>query len=416
MNSGARQVYRFDEFELESDGPGLYYRGELVETGGTKMLRVLGVFLRNPNHLVSHDDVLNEVWGEGNSDAMSDNVNQYVAQLRRVLSKFEPDRSYFTNKKGRGYIFNGDVRIGGVDTQPATVAPEPQHAAPSDPAIDDSHVADSRSGRRFFRPLYVAAAGALIIIAVLGYSLFPWRDHDAEIRRVVRESQMYESLVLYRQPASFKAGDLDKYWTADLGEHANYDGSRIREAVLKMVDEGRRYGDESRCDQFEFQTIEIDATNKMAVVTTLEKWFVAVYKKDGELFRNRTVGPYFVSYIVRNIDGRWLVEKSTTGRVGRPTPRLDKSEESSERGGDKEFFFPITGQDFEPATVFIQAVGPGCPEIKPCKISNTFLLENAQLSDMLLDGLPMTLASGQFKIVAHNGDSQPSNPVYLNVP
>jgi hypothetical protein len=148
----------------------------------------------------------------------------------------------------------------------------------------------------------------------------------------------------------------------------------------------------------------------------LEKWFVAVYQADGTLQRNRTIGPYFVSYILRKIDGRWLIEKSNTGRVIRPTPRLDAIEPTSDLKAGHEFHVKITGQDFEAEMVLIEVVGPGCPESMPCRISNKILLENAKITTATLDRVPLTLASGEFTITARNSDSQPSNPVYLKVP
>ena len=183
-----------------------------------------------------------------------------------------------------------------------------------------------------------------------------------------------------------------------------------------MREDGRRYGDETKCEQFEFQSVEINRDENFAVVKTLEKWFIAVYFNDGTLQKNKYVGPYFVSYVLRKIDGQWLIEKSTTARLSRPTPRLANIETKSDIKSKKQFFVKITGQDFEAETVYIEVTGEGCPEIKPCKVSNSALRENSKLTENELDDVPLTLASGSFKITVHNADSQASNAVYLDVP
>lgn len=242
-------------------------------------------------------------------------------------------------------------------------------------------------------------------------------DYDEEqIRKVVADSQEYESLVLYKNPGAFTEEQLDKFWTAEPDVTSNADRNRIRQAVKKLADEGRRYGDETRCEQFEFQSVEINADKNFAVVRTLEKWFIAAYFADGTLQKNKHVGPYFVSYLVRKVDGRWLIEKSNTARVNRPTPRLSDIETDSEIKPGRQFFARLTGQDFEAETVHIEIFGGGCPVNKPCKISNVALRENSKLTETALHDVPLTLDSGDFRVVVRNGDSPESNPVHLKVP
>ena len=132
--------------------------------------------------------------------------------------------------------------------------------------------------------------------------------------------------------------------------------------------------------------------------------------------KNKYVGPYFVSYILRKVNGRWLIEKSTTARMNRPTPLVSGIEAISEIKPGRQFFVKITGQDFEAETVSIEVVGEGCPESRPCKVPNTVLRENSKLTDIALDNVPLTLTSGDFQIVVHNGDSPASNTWSVKVP
>jgi len=187
----------------------------------------------------------------------------------------------------------------------------------------------SRNGRRagdekafapsFFQTrLYLSVLFSIFLLFLLAHFWFSPND-EQKIKRVVEESQKFESLVLYANPQSFEDARLAAYWLPETDFNADFDIKKIRAGVQRLKDEGKYYGKESKCEQFEFQSIEINETNDFAVVKTLEKWFVAEYQKDGTLLKNKTVGPYFVIYTVRKIDGQWLVEKSNTARA-KPTP------------------------------------------------------------------------------------------------
>ena len=233
---------------------------------------------------------------------------------------------------------------------------------------------------------------------------------------MVKESQLFESLVLYKDPVSFKETDLDKFWTPELDVNSNYDRGTIRQAAAKLVDEGKRYGDETKCEQFDFQSVEVNANKDMAVVKTLEKWFIAVYGADGKPIKNRTVGPYFVSYVLRKIEGRWLIEKSNTGRATPSPPHLTNVVTTTEAAGGRQFFIRITGENFLDEIVQIKITGEGCSESNPCTVSNRDLREHSKISGTVIENVPLTLASGEFQIVALNGESQASNPIQLTVP
>ncbi len=415
MSSEPPTVFTFDDFRLDTDGPALYHRDRLIDGGGKKMLEVLAVFLRKPNSLVSYNELIDSVWGEGNSRISSDNLNQYVRQIRKVLSTYEPDRVYFSNKKGRGYEFTADVE---------TVTPvieDPGSGA--HPVSTDIHYqspatvpAAGRSTYGFGRSGVIFAVFALLLIGSFGFWMYASPNDDEEIRRIVKESQVYESLVLYKEPQEFREENLDQYWTPDLDLTANYDRRRIRESVKNLIRESRKYGDGTKCVRLDFQSVEISKDKSLATVRTLEEWFLAVYNADGTPLRNRTVGPYFVDYILKKHDGRWLIEKSTSASVIRPRPQLAHVNSPGQVEAGKEFRIDITGQDIEPQSVLVEIVGPGCPEVKPCRISNEILRTHAKVSAISLTSVPLTLASGEFQVFLYNADSQPSVPAILTVP
>jgi DNA-binding winged helix-turn-helix (wHTH) protein len=390
----------------------LYCRGELVKTVDRKSLQVLAVLVRRPGEVVSYDEIIDEVWSDNHFGVTSARVNQYVSKLQKLFTACDPNVKYFENIKGRGYRFI-----------PQPPAPPETIASPG--VSDDKGLSAAEWNQKTVAPnststrrTWLISAFAALAVCSLTAAAWVWsrEDERTAVERVLRESQHYESLVLYKHPAAFKEEDLDKYWAPASEALPNPDRLRIRDAVRKMAAEGLRYGDETRSEQFDIQELNIDKDGTTATARTLEKWFVAVYGTDGTLHKNRTIGPYFVNYILRKINGRWLVEKSTTARVARPIPHLTDVEAVTAPIHGQEFLVRITGKDIEPTTVYLEVVGPGCPDSKPCKVPNSALLERSKLSDAAMENVPLTLATGEFRIVAYNGDSKASNPVYLRVP
>ncbi|MFN0141779.1 MAG: transcriptional regulator [Pyrinomonadaceae bacterium] len=430
MNARSPLVYEFDDFQLDADNLALYHRGRLIEEDSKKMLEVLSVLLRNQNKLVSYNEIIDEVWGDETFGVYPDRINQYVSQLRRVLVQYEPDLIYFKNRKGRGYIFTGEVskveeeNVG--HKAEVTGAPvgeslgqtdhltEKVPSAPPLAETDDGSEKASTAARRF-KYVYFLIGATLVFLAITYWTMYRQNDEE-EVRRVVRESQMFETLVLYKQPERFLESDLDKYWTAELQTGGNSDRVRIRATVQKLLAESRQYGNESKNVQFRFEAVNITESGEEATVRTFEEWQTANYLTDGSLIKISPIGPYFVDYLLRKVDGRWLVEKSTTARTVRPTPRLDTIAIFTPPVAGKEFHIDLTGADIEPMTIYLEITGTGCPKVKPCPITNDILLKYAPPTETGLQRVPLTLASGEFEIVARNGDSKPSNSLKLSVP
>ena len=399
-----REKYSFDEFLWDASVPALYYKGELIGDGGKRTIQVLGVLLRHPNKLVSHQQVLDDVWGEDNVNVTPDNVHQAISQLRKLLRSYNSEADYFKSKKGIGYSFVGEVSdVSEVDDAAARSA---------------RIAADLPTAKRRFPPrlAWVFIAGGVLVMLAVGAAWRYWSEPEAEIKRLISDSQSYESLVLYEDPAAFKETDLDKYWTSDLDSVANNDRSRIRSTLKLLLDRGYHYGPETRCDRMEFQWVKLNGDGDFAAVRTLEKWSTASYANDGRLLANRTIGPYFVDYSVRRVNGLWLIERSTTGRVIRPQPQIGTIEPISPPHGGEPFLVRLTGTDFQPDAIYLEIFGPGCPDSNPCAVPNPTLRETAALSDQVLDNVSLLLNSGTFRIVARNGDSTPSDPITLSVP
>ena len=405
------KIHTFDDFRFDAQRFALYHKDKLVTDGDKKTMQVLAVLLNNPNNLTAHEEIIEKVWQDNPHGATSARIGQYIKRLRKIFAELAPEKEYIENLKGRGYLFIGDVFSDAPET--ADVETALPDNMPKGESVSDEKLVSRFSVRRF---ALVSAIAGLCFLIVLSAWAWSAKNDEEEIKREIKESQLYESLVLYKNPAAFREEMLDKYWLTEADVNINTDRNRIREAVQKLNTEGRRYGEETKCEQFEFQSIEINQNKDFAVVKTLEKWFIAIYFNDGSLQKNKTVGPYFVSYLLRKNGGEWRIEKSTTARVSRPKPRLTDIQPTSEIKSKQQFFVKITGQDFEPETVYLEVVGEGCPEIKPCKVPNSALRENSILTETALENVPLTLATGNFRITVRNGDSTHSNPVQLAVP
>jgi len=393
---------RFGEFEFDPERFALYCGGELLRVE-KKALEVLAVLIRSPRKLTTTQEIIDTVWPDNPHGITPTHVAQNISKLRKAFEERMPGSTFIETVKGSGFVFAYDVllRISGEMKIPIL---------PSTETTDGQNVEHS-----YRKWLFIGVP----VIFVVALAAIAWMWHgesaESEIKRVVEESQRFESLVLYKNPTAFKEEDLDKYWLSDQDANSNFDRRRIRDSVLKLVSDGRHYGDETKNEQFEFQSVEINSDGDFAAVRTLEEWFVSAYFDDGTLQKIRTIGPYFVDYTVRKVDGRWLIEKSTTARVNRPIPRLAHIDTISEAVAGKQFFVRITGQDIEPETVSLEITGPGCPESRVCKVPNSALRDHSKMSDSMLDNVPLTLASGEFKIAIRNGDSRTSESFPLTV-
>lgn len=407
MNRALGRKYRFGPFEFEADRYALYHHGELIKVE-RKALGVLDVLIREPHKLIPAQEIIEEVWRDNPHGITPMHLAQSISKLRKALGAYDSETKFIETVKGGGYSFAADVEL---------ISEAPSFGETEIPSVEanDNEGKTKPAQSRIWIEVALVSITVLVVIAAAAWFVFPSNEEE-EVRRVITESQRFESLVLYRDPESFKEADLDKYWTTETDEGSNYDRKNIRTGVRKLIEDKRHYGPESKNEQFDFQSVEINANGNMAVVKTLEKWFVAEYKKDGTLLKNKTVGPYFVSYILRKIDGRWLIEKSNTARANPPIPSLEGIETRSDAVSGKEFFVNLKGSGFVVGSVFLKVIGPGCPEASPCTVPNSALRINSELSDTQLTNVPLTLTSGEFLIQAQNGESAPSNSVAVLVP
>jgi DNA-binding winged helix-turn-helix (wHTH) protein/predicted ATPase len=100
--------YRFDEFNLDTSGKILLQGSNPVELT-EKSFGLLLYLVKNANVLVPKESILSEVWGSNYTDKSVLLVN--ISTLRNILGKNPQGIDYITNKYGKGYLFNAEVKV-----------------------------------------------------------------------------------------------------------------------------------------------------------------------------------------------------------------------------------------------------------------------------------------------------------------
>ena len=392
----------FGDFEFDADRLALYHDGEIIKVE-RKALEVLAVLIEKPRKLVATQEIIDRVWTDSPHGVTSVHLAQSISKLRKALAAYEPDAQYIETVKGSGYIFQADVEI---------PAEAPEDGPVAAPIVEK---ADAAGGGSRWPGMLDFGIASIAIILLSGWLLYPAND-EAEIRRVLEASQKYESLVIYRDPANVDEEKLNEYWLSPDDFGIEVDMRNIRTGIARLLRDSSHYGPETRNEQFEIHEVQIDPRGEFATAKTLEKWFIAEYRNDGTLVKNKTIGPYFVHYILHKHGGRWKIKSSSTARATKPAPVLEGVTPLTEPAAGAEFRVRINGQGLEPEGVFIRVTGPGCPDASPCIIPNSALRISAALSETAIDGAPLTLTSGEYHIAIQNGESVPSNSLTLTVP
>jgi DNA-binding response OmpR family regulator len=74
--------------------------------------KLLGAFVRHPNQVLAHDQLLEQVWG-GSFAASRDQVKLYVGYLRRKLEAAGAEASVVETVRGFGYRYRPPASLRG---------------------------------------------------------------------------------------------------------------------------------------------------------------------------------------------------------------------------------------------------------------------------------------------------------------
>ena len=174
-------------------------------------------------------------------------------------------------------------------------------------------------GRTTFLVAGMALAVVLIITqltAILRGSAGTYSQQTKEIRAVVRESQLFETLTMYQRPGAYQDPDLSKYWLSE--PDGGKAGAEVRQRMANLLKSGRSYGPNSRNERFDFISAVIDASGTRATVETDEAWVLEIVR-DGKVAETKRLH-YPVRYTLRKVGERWLIETNSTPTAKRVSP------------------------------------------------------------------------------------------------
>src|SRR5579862_6491656 len=100
------RFYSFGDFMLDSQRRALSRAGSSVPIT-SKAFDVLLFLVRNPNRLVTKEELLQSVWGDAFVE--EGNLTQYISHLRKALGDNAEDTRLIVTIARKGYQFTGDV-------------------------------------------------------------------------------------------------------------------------------------------------------------------------------------------------------------------------------------------------------------------------------------------------------------------
>src|SRR5271170_6040708 len=110
-------IFQFGEFQIDVRARSLRRKEAMVPLS-SRAFDVLLYFVQNPGKVLTHEELLKNVWAESFVDENS--LAQSISALRRALEEKPGDNSFIVTLPGRGYQFVSPVQVVG----PTIVTPE----------------------------------------------------------------------------------------------------------------------------------------------------------------------------------------------------------------------------------------------------------------------------------------------------
>jgi DNA-binding winged helix-turn-helix (wHTH) protein len=339
MGASPHSAFLFGSFRLDISRHTLQREG--VEVSLTpKAYEMLVILIESGGNVVTKEELKRRLW----PDSVVEDSNITVQKRAITVALGE---GYIQTIPKVGYRFTAEVRREseeiGDRTEPSALDVDFGHNASSrgtevarNYATEEAASSPSGKTQPGVHWIWLAAAALTGVVLTVGafmvISRWPSTSEDvaaprgnkelihapadeAEIMRVVKESQVYETLGIYVDPSSFDAARARQYWLPT--EQGGKELSKIEVSVKRLLEKGLHYGKDSRVERFEFQYVRVYSPREYAEAGTIERWYVPLRRSDESLVEGRNVylGPYMVDYTLRKVNGLWLLEESSTPRA-----------------------------------------------------------------------------------------------------
>jgi TolB-like protein/DNA-binding winged helix-turn-helix (wHTH) protein len=198
--------YRFDEFALDLRKRRLSRADSPVSLTPTAF-DVLLFLVKNPNRLVTKEELLQGVWGD--TFVEEGNLTRYISHLRKALRDNSEDGRLIVTIARKGYQFTADVTVAEaadsakqaaiqISTETSRAETQPTLRIPADAAV-------TKAPRRWRRSAFVVASA--ILIAVGGFA--SWRYFRG------KTPTRSQKIMLAVMPFENLTGDPNKEYLAD---------------------------------------------------------------------------------------------------------------------------------------------------------------------------------------------------------
>jgi len=343
LNEQQKRPYRFGAFYFDP-AQHVLRRDEIEVPLTSKAFELLAILVERAGQVVEKEELMRLLWPD--SFVEENNLTVHKAALVKVLGD-----GYIQTVPRRGYRFVAPVErvepTAVVETATASNATTQSGATlQSAPARSDeagingiaSHTAEpelssenavQRSSRRLSRGMM--ALGAIVVICLAGLFIW-WRaataneqahnertqvhspGDEAEIKRVVKESQMFEFLTIDTDPAAIDESLLSKYWVS--AGQGGKEIQNVKTSLTKLRGKGWHYGKDSRVELFDFRYVRVFSPKDYAEAGTSERWYLPMRRTDESLVEDKNVyyGVYDIDYSLRKINGAWLIDEASTPR------------------------------------------------------------------------------------------------------
>ncbi len=119
MTDANKEFYKFDDFNLDV-AERLLLRGGSALPLPEKALETLCALVKRANHLVSREELLNEVWTDAFVE--ENNLDKNISLLRQILGERTDGKKFIETVRGRGYRFVASIETAQPDAKIRTVA------------------------------------------------------------------------------------------------------------------------------------------------------------------------------------------------------------------------------------------------------------------------------------------------------
>src|SRR5215467_88299 len=287
MEDKDRRVYKFAGFCLDAAEKQLKQDRDIVPLP-PKEFETLLVLVKNAGHLVLKADLLDAVWGGTHVEEA--NINLIISNLRKAIRDNAGRPEFIETVRKRGFRFIADVSV--IDNG------LPGHSSPDLLPVNPVNVGAGRK-RPVRRYLFIGLP-LIALVSTLTAGLLIRRStqrfeeveahlpfEEQEVKRVVTESQVYETLTIYTDPKSFDSSQLAEYWVPE--QLGGKEIKVVQTAVNHLLEQGWRYEKGSRVELFQFRYIKVFAPGDHAEAGTIERWYIPTCREDGSRVLDKNV-------------------------------------------------------------------------------------------------------------------------------